>query len=362
MYYKLQQANAVRNLEFEEWKAEIFDFVKDNFSPSHIDDTVDDYEFFIHKTKWMLRYDRGIKCWLFFIGNELLINKYDTVGESYIDDRGNVRSWKLYPIMDEKFVKALHEEFMQLKSELIIVQIEQEDGTRKIDYPRNKQFGRISRKDFYNGMDDEWRQNYWAFTFSTEDIKYIDKQPVIAPLTLREYFRLCRLYYLANQGDYIRNVPDDPKEAYMRFADGRTEQMETVELDDPQDFYDWVKKQGRWQSRSFGGHPYEIIGKTYLYPHYTDGLNGYYVWRGFIWNYNEVVTFCHEPNLMLDNYEYLIEIIKGNGVLEVTSSYNRYGYPNKEFQEPVRYENLTRKQKNKIVWDELTEAQCKKKP
>jgi len=46
-------------------------------------------------------------------------------------------------------------------------------------------------------------------------------------------------------------------------------------------------------------------------------------------------------------------------MLEVTPSFNRYGYPNKDFQEPVNYDDLTRKQRNKIVWDELKEAQRK---
>jgi len=359
-YYNLQEANAVRNFEFEEWKGEIFDFVKDNFNPSHTDNTVDDYGFFIGKTRWTVRYDRGIKCWLLFIGNELIINKYDEAGENYIDGRGNVREWRSYPTMDERFVKVLYDEYKQLMSEIMTVQIEQEDGTRKIDYPKEKRYGSISRKDFYDGMDDEWRKLYWAFKFSLDDIKYIDKEPVIAPLRLREYFRLCRIYYLANQGDYIKDVPDDPKEAYMRFADGRTDQLDEVDLDDPQDLYDWVKRKGRWQNRHQGGHPTEITGKTYLYPRFTEGLNGYYSWSGFIWNYDDVVTFCREPNLMLSDKEYLVEIIKGNGYLEVTPSINRYGYPNEEFQEPVSYRHLTRKQKNKVVWNELTEAQIKR--
>jgi hypothetical protein len=325
----------------------------------HQDDTVDDYTFYINKTIWLIRYDRGIKCWLLFIGNEQVINKYDEISEFYIDGEGSVREWRSYPAMDEEFIKILYEEHKHLKNKLMTVQFEQESGTRKIEYPKEKRCGRISRRDFYNGMDDEQRQKYWAFKFSEENIKYIDKTPVIAPLTLREYFRLCRLYYLANQGDYIRDVPDDPKEAYMRFADGRTERMETVDLDDPQDFYDWVKKEGKWKGRSSIGHPHEITGKTYLYPHYTDGVNGYYLWSGFIWNYDKVVTFCHEPNLMLNDYKYLVDIIKGNGVLEVSPSFNRYGYPNEEFQEHVNYGDLTRKQKNKIVWDELLEAQIK---
>ena len=46
-------------------------------------------------------------------------------------------------------------------------------------------------------------------------------------------------------------------------------------------------------------------------------------------------------------------------MLEVIPNFNRYGYPNKDFDEPVGYDNLTRKQKNKVVWDKLTEAEIK---
>ena len=353
----LQNANAINNVEFEKRKGEIFDFVKDNFEPSYKDDTVDDYTFFIGTAKWVARYDKGIKCWLFFIGNELLINKYDEISDYYITTDGGLSQRYSYSV-DEQFLRILHEEYRYLIDKLTVVQSEQEQGLRKISYPKEKRYGCISRKDFYNGMDEEQKKSYWAFQFSVDDIKYINKQPTIAPLTLREYFRLCRLYYLANPKDF-KNVPDDPKEAYMRFADGRTEQMENVNLDDPHDFYNWVTKKGRWEGRHSIGHPYEITAKTYLQPHYTDGVNGYYVWRSFIWRYNEVATFCREPNLMLNNIEYLVDIICGKGALEVSPNINRYGYPNEKFQESVTYGHLTRKQKNKVIWNELAEAKIK---
>jgi len=361
MYYNLQSANAIFNPEFEEWKGEFFDYVKKTFDPSFQNETFDNYTFFIDQKRWMVRYDRGIKCWMLFTEGDhgFILNKYDVIEDEYIDSRGGLAKLRSESI-DERFFKHLRDEYGQLMARLTAIEAEQRQGIRKVVYPKRQQYGRISRQDFYKGMSEEQRQNYWAFKFAVEDIKYIVKQPVIAPLTLREYFRLCRIYYLANSGEFLfRDVPDDPKAAYMRFSDRRTEQMEAVDLDDPQDFYDWVKKKGRWKDRDCGGHPYEIAGKTYLYPRYTDGLSGYYVWSGFIWCYNEAVTLCREPNLMLSDGEYLVEIIKGNGMLEVTPSFNRYGYPNKDFQEPTNYDDLTQKQRNKIVWDELKEAQRK---
>lgn len=357
----LQEANKIKNDKFEELKSGFFNFVKNNFNPCYHGDAFDDYVFFINKKRWTVRYDRGIKCWLFIIEFDVVLNKYDEIGEVFISPDGYLEELQLHSIEDENLLESLHSEKQQVISKLMAVQAEQKQGIRKIIYPKEEQCGCISRKDFYNGMNEEQRQKYWAFKFTAEDIKYIEKQPIIAPLTLREYFRLCRLYYLANRSEYMRDIPDDPKAAYMRFADGRTEQIETVDLDDPQDFYDWEHSRGRWRDRRSGGHPYEITAKTYLYPHYTDGLNGYYVWHGFIWNYDEAASLCREPNLMLSDSDYLVEIIKGNGLLKVTSSFNRYGYPNKEFQEPVNYLYLTRKQKAKIVWNELKEAQLKAK-
>jgi hypothetical protein len=358
-YSFMKEANAVKSPKFDKLKNEIFDFVNNNFYPAETDETIDDYLFYIDKTQWRVRYDRGIKCWMLFVGDELVINKYDEDGDYYITAGGSVGKWRSYP-EPERFAKELNDECRQVVDALITVKTEQESGARKIVYPKEEMYGRISRRDYYSGMSEEQRQTCWALKFSEVDIRYIDKEPVIAPLTAGEYFRLCRIYYLTNPTRY-HDVPDDPKEAYLRFADMRHDGLDEVDPDDPQDFYDWLKKRGRWEGRQELGHSCEISSKTFLYPQFIDGLNGYYLWRGFIWNYDEVVTFCREPNLMLSGKEYLVEIIRGNGMLEVTPGNNRYGYPNKEFQEPVYYKNLTRKQKNKIAWDELKESEIKRK-
>jgi len=357
----MSNENSVLNLEFDKWKREIFSYVAKTFVPSSANGTDDDYVFYIDKERWTIRYDRGIKCWLFIIGYDLIINLYDEPSDIFIDRGGSIREWHYGERLDEQQTKRLLDEVTQIETALRTVAIEQEKGTRKIVFPKKKQHGSISRKDYYAGMDGaEHRQN-WALAFTEDDIKYIDKEPVVAPITLREYFRLCRAFYLSYP-EWFKNVPDDPKEAYMRFADGRTERMEDVDLDDAQDFYDWEHRQGRWKGLwQVGGHPHEIAGKTYLYAHYTEGLNGYYVWRvAYVWRNFEAAKFCREPNVLLDDRALLIEIIKGNGTLEVVPSIYPYGYPNREYQEPVRYCYLTRKQRAKVKWDPLTEAQIKK--
>ncbi|MCL2797091.1 MAG: hypothetical protein FWD58_03445 [Firmicutes bacterium] len=116
-YRALGVANTIFNLEFEQWKGEIFDYIKNTFEPSSQDKTEDDYTFFVDKCRWTVRYDRGIKCWLFFTGDGWLLNKYDTVGDWYINAEGSCSQWSSCP-PDEAFIKKIHDEYRQLKSVL----------------------------------------------------------------------------------------------------------------------------------------------------------------------------------------------------------------------------------------------------
>jgi len=356
-YRGLQGANSIKNPELDKFKVELFDFVKGNFQPSFQNDNLTDYTFYIDKAEWVFRYDAELKCWVLIVENEFVLNKYETESEFYINGRGCLEKLSR-SFLNEDILSRWRNDFESIKNLLLNVRREQEQGIRKIDYPKDSREGIISRKDYNSGVDKNNPQHYWSLYFSKDDIKYIDKEPTIAPLTLREYFRLCRVFYLSNP-EIFQNVPEDPKEAYIKFADGRTENLEMVELDDPQDLLDWKNEKGRWEKRRSGGHPYEIYGRTYLGLSYTDGYCGYYTWRGFIWNYYEAVTFCREPNVMLFNSEYIIKIINEEDIMQVIPSITPHGYPNENYSEPVRYEALTRKQKLKVVWDELEEAQYK---
>ena len=63
---------------------------------------------------------------------------------------------------------------------------------------------------------------------------------------------------------------------------------------------------------------------------------------------------------MLSDGKYIADAIRRNGKMRVDPYFMRpYGYPNDEYIQPVRYSGLTRKQKRKVVWDELTEAQVR---
>ncbi|MCL2143805.1 MAG: hypothetical protein FWH44_06090 [Methanomassiliicoccaceae archaeon] len=356
-YEHLVLANSVKDTEFDAMKYRFFGYINEKFDPSFSDETVDDYTFYINSEKWLVRYDRGITCWFLAVDGRLIMNRYDSDSEFYLGDRGSLERWRSHDFCPNS--KVLMNEYERVSEQIRLTEKEQERGTRKISFPKSKRYGSISMKDFCGGLDEYGKENFWALKFSEEDLGHICKQPVTELLTLREYFRLCRLYYTTDP-DISAEIPDDPKEAYLRFSDGRTDEMEDLDQDDPDDLYDWTNRKGRWADRYYGGHPHEIRFKTYLYPHFTDGKKGHYVLSDFIWNYDKAIGICREPNVMLSDGEYIACAVRMKGMIRVDPHFFRpYGYPNKEFIQPVRYEDLTRKQKLKVVWDELTEAQIK---
>jgi hypothetical protein len=356
-YIYLALANAIKDPEYDVMKEKFFRYVEERFDPSFVDETVDDYVFYINNEKWLVRYDRGIKCWYLIVDSDLIMNRYDSDSDIYIEPNGSVKKWDSDKIYWDR--KHLLDQYERISVKMRCVAKDQEYGTREIIFPKKKRYGRISLKDFCNGLDEEGRENFWLLKFSEDDIRYICKQPVTEPLTLREYYRLCRVYYLS-QPDISARVPDDPKEAYIRFSDGRTDNMEGVNPDDPQELYDWTYRKGEWKDRDQGGHPHEIRGRTHLYPYFTDGTSGHYVLSEFIWCYDCAVELCKEPNVMLRDGKYIADAIRRNGMMRVDPHFGRpYGYPNENYIQPVHYNFLTRKQKLKVVWDELVEAQIK---
>jgi len=356
-YEHLVWANSVKDAWFDGIKDRFFRYINEKFDSSFSNETVDDYNFYMKDEEWLVRYDRGIRCWFLAVDGRLIMNRYDSDGDIYLSDRGGVEKWRSHNFYPNR--KILLEEYERISEEVRRTAKEQECGTREISFPKKKRYGSISVKDFCDGLDEQGKKNFWAMRFSEDDIRYICKQPTTEPLTLREYFRLCRLYYLTDP-TISRPIPDDPKEAYLRFSDGRTDEMEGVDQDDPEDLYDWEYRKGRWANRHQGGHPHEIRSRTYLSPHFTDGVKGHYVLSEFIWNYDNTVELCREPNVVLRDGKYIADAIRRNGKMRVDPHFFRpYGYPNEEYIQPVRYEGLTTKQKRKVVWDELVEAQIK---
>jgi len=356
-YRFLTAANSVKDTEFDGMKERFFRYVSEKFDPSFSDETFDDYVFYMKDEEWLVRYDRWLKCWFLGIDNKIIMNRYDSDVDGYLDDTGQVKGWYSHHAFPR--MKDVLNEYERVSDAVRCAAEEQECGTRKLSFPKNKRYGIISIKDFCDGLDENGKNNFWLMRFSGDDIKYICKQPVTEPLTLREYFRLCRLYYLKDP-TISAPIPDDPKKAYLRFSDGRTDEMEGVDQDDPDDLYDWTHMEGRWKGRYQGGHPHEIRARTHLYPYFTDGKSGHYVLSEFIWNYDNAAGLYREPNVMLSDGEYIADAIRRNGRMRVDPHFFRpYGYPNKEFIQPVHYTALTYRQKRKVVWDELIEARIK---
>jgi len=352
-YNLLQYANRFK--EFDNFKDELFSIVKDKFTPFSVDKTISTYNFFLDKEKLLFQYDNFIKCWIMIVDNKVVLSKYDKDCNKYIDSDGCLGESMTGIIEgDEGVFKDTIHEIHKLQQGILEIEKQQKQGIRTIDFPKKKRLGEITRKNYNDGID--IKQDYWSLYFSQDDIPNIDKEPKIGPLTMREFYRLCKEYYLTNPKSH-KEVPQTPKKAYLKFADGRMDGIDEVDLDDPKDLFDWVHKNGKWKERHQGGHPFEITARTYLYPHYTDGVNGHYVWNGFIWNHNEAKELCKEPNVLLAHRKHLVDIINEKDTLRVTPNFERHGYPNEKYSEPVRYDSLTRKQKGKIIWDELDETQ-----
>ncbi|MDR0335194.1 MAG: hypothetical protein LBH69_04845 [Methanomassiliicoccaceae archaeon] len=356
-YIHLTLANSVKDPEFDGMKERLFRSVEERFDPSFSDETVDDYVFYIKDERRLVRYDRGIKCWYLIADDKLIMNRYDSDSDIFICPEGHVKKWHsdhCYPNRE-----CVLKEYERISEGIRCAAKDQECGTRVLSFPKKKRYGRISLKDYCAGLDEWGKNNFWVMKFSEDHIRYICKEPTTEPLTLREYFRLCRLYYLTDTS-ISAAIPDDPKEAYLRFSDGRTDNMEDVDQDDPRDLYDWAYRKGKWACRYMGGHPFEIRARTYLNPYFTDGTSGHYELREFIWNYDSAVELCKEPNVMLSGRKYIADAIRQKGNMRVSPHLGRpHGYPNKEYIQPVHYPELTRKQKLKIVWDELVEARIK---
>ena len=350
----------------DKMKRDLILFVVETFHPIHQDGEDKTYLFYVKKDEWCFKYDKGIKCWIFFIDNNIVMSLYDDDAKdagSYINEHGNVEELSRNIEWIENDLHRAEFEFDSVKAELLNVAKQQRIGKRDIVYPNHKRWGEISRKNYNHAIYPADRGKIWSLRFTQDHIPHITKEPVPAPLTAREYFRLCHKYYKLNPHKYD-NVPADPIEAFLKIADHRTHSVTEVNLDDPQDFCDWTNKTGRWKGRWSIGHEFEIAGRIKFYPCFTDGVNGYFEWHAFIWTYFSVAEFCKEPNVVLADREFLPDIINELDMMRVEPGIvNRaYGYPNKDYSEPVSYlEYLNLKQKRRIKWDELFESQVKRK-
>ncbi|TVR64540.1 MAG: hypothetical protein EA426_00485 [Spirochaetaceae bacterium] len=84
-----------------------------------------------------------------------------------------------------------------------------------------------------------------------------DVNVIVPALSAGDYFRYCKLAYIAGKGpDEEVDESMSGREMYRRFADGRHEGLLDIDEDSTGEFGDWID--GKHPKRSTGGHPWEI--------------------------------------------------------------------------------------------------------
>ena len=189
--------------------------------------------------------------------------------------------------------------------------------------------------------------------------------------TANTFFEACLAGYLACHYD----VTDcSPKEAYLRYADGRDEGLTEIDGDSPEAFKDWYLSPERR-----GGHPYEICrggNSTHIDLFIMRDNNGwYFMVQGRAW------TRCAEAtNIFLELYKrgypvglydarYVAERFAGEskmGIVPrgVTPAYCESYFPDEEIHDFINlWEEDYEKLKDDITWllmEEVKLAETKK--
>ena len=179
-------------------------------------------------------------------------------------------------------------------SDLICALIEiTEDVVRKLkagtynDWVRNNlswqmRTGKVKRKDYWKAFPDE-KEKYMLSEHETDVLK-ADIQEGIVPKTARQYYEACAVCYkaanLLNAGFRFTDSEEEraryggitPKELYYSHADGRDENLSSVNLDSEEDFRKWLKHEEPYTAQ--GGHPFEIMfswsGQTSIHLYLFD--------------------------------------------------------------------------------------------
>jgi hypothetical protein len=83
-------------------------------------------------------------------------------------------------------------------------------------------------------------------------------QTEVSVLTASEYFRYCKIAYIAGRRKDEKPVDASlsGRELYKQYADGRHEGLLDINPDSSQEFADWIDR--KHPSRGGGGHPWEI--------------------------------------------------------------------------------------------------------
>lgn len=151
------------------------------------------------------------------------------------------------------------------------------------------------RKDFRTGLSDSEISRFVA-----ECGKDIDDEKYLPEMTARRFYEACGVCYDAVPYDNKRylfykesdeerarygNPEYTPKEKYFLHADGRDDRLNTIPMDDPDEFNLWQSRKGEYYEMT-GSHPWEIRTSgsiehsIHLFPYKTNDGRWYFLLSG----------------------------------------------------------------------------------
>lgn len=160
----------------------------------------------------------------------------------------------------EPLIEAMRKRLPRVRRDWIKANREAVDG-----YPLDRRRGilphivaRESLPDMYRIDRELGTEACKAFIDLVESGHFHREENVIAPaLSAREYFRYCKLAYVAGKRpDEEVDQSMSGRAMYRRFADGRHEGLLDIDEESTGEFGDWID--GKHPKRSTGGHPWEI--------------------------------------------------------------------------------------------------------
>ena len=135
----------------------------------------------------------------------------------------------------------------------------------QLEYPLRNRYGviphalvRASLLDAYRLDEELGKRKTLKLVRLVEDGFFLkDENTVVSSMTAADYFRYCRIAYIAGRrkGEMV-DASLSGSEMYRRYADGRHEGLLDIDPDSEQEFADWID--GAHSKRVAGGHPWEI--------------------------------------------------------------------------------------------------------
>ncbi|MBI4403400.1 MAG: hypothetical protein HY537_04525 [Deltaproteobacteria bacterium] len=189
-------------------------------------------------------------CNFLFWSNKVISVEFDSKGRTRASLQEDEQAYLI------NVLKAIRRDIVEIEKDWLGFY---KDTLRKL--PHSLRFGIVRRCVLWKIIKDMYRPDHLLGKTSTDKFvhfvqtqKWDESEGHFTEMTLKTYYKYCRIAYLANSSEYNKyiNRKMSGAEMYKRMADGRNEGLTDIESDSPKAFENW------YGSRRFGGHPWEI--------------------------------------------------------------------------------------------------------